>query len=428
MASARTPLCGPARWLITIGGLFALSVALSNTFVNVYLWKVDKSFTPIGWYNLGVYSLIPIMFWVAGMIAKRKHSVLTLRLGILFHICFYAVTLFGGTRIAGLPYILGALLGTAAGFYWCAFNELSLRFTESGSRDRFYGMNGVVGSVSGMIAPVTAGYLISFEDRFGGLSGYHLVFGLSLCMFVLALLTTTRLRAKNGEDKLRFAVIRSAWQQAAWRRILYGSLVYGLREGLFLFLVGLLMYIASGSELELGQFLLLQSGLSFISFFVVGRIVHAESRIKVQGIGAIAMAMSALVFLLPLRTINLVIYGSAIAVCLPLFLVPLQGVVFDTIGRLDKANDGDTQLEHIITREFFSNAGRVVGIVTFLIWVRVDPSGRSIPYLAVVFGFVQLATWALFRSAMRSGSGGKGSAMRVTSTNQSERRGARVKA
>ena len=31
--------------LLTIGGLYALAIALSNTFVNVYLWKQSGKFT-----------------------------------------------------------------------------------------------------------------------------------------------------------------------------------------------------------------------------------------------------------------------------------------------------------------------------------------------------------------------------------------------
>lgn len=390
-----------ARWLIVISGLFALSVSLSNTFLNVYLWKVDKSFISIGLYNLSVYLCIPIMFIAAGALAKRRNSVLTLRLGLVFHACFYALTLFGGQSVAQIPQLLGAVLGTAAGFYWCGFNELSLRYTDSASRDRFNGMNGVVGSVAGMLAPPVAGFLISFEDRFGGLSGYHLIFGLSLAMFMLAGFTSLQLHEKLGHGRLHWRNAVDAWKEKGWRYILMGCLVYGWREGLFMFLIGLLMYIATDSELELGEFLLLQSGLSFVSFFIVGRLVHPQNRIKFLGIGAIGMALCALIFLLPLRAVNLVWYGAAIATCLPLFIVPFQGIIFDAIGHLNKVRGEDARMEHIITRELFSNSGRVLGVLLFLAWVQLDPTGQSIPKLAVGIGFVQLATWWLIRRVRR---------------------------
>ncbi len=41
-----------AKWLLAVNGLFAVSVSLSSTFVNVYLWKVKPDYTMIGLFNL----------------------------------------------------------------------------------------------------------------------------------------------------------------------------------------------------------------------------------------------------------------------------------------------------------------------------------------------------------------------------------------
>lgn len=48
--------------LLTIGGLYALAIALSNTFVNVYLWKQSGRFTDLAIYNLAIVVLQPITF------------------------------------------------------------------------------------------------------------------------------------------------------------------------------------------------------------------------------------------------------------------------------------------------------------------------------------------------------------------------------
>ena len=38
--------------LLIISGLYSLSIALSNTFVNIYLWKQSGNYVDIGIYNL----------------------------------------------------------------------------------------------------------------------------------------------------------------------------------------------------------------------------------------------------------------------------------------------------------------------------------------------------------------------------------------
>ncbi|MCL6549204.1 MAG: hypothetical protein K6T30_09895, partial [Alicyclobacillus sp.] len=303
-------------------------------------------------------------------------------------------------------------------------------------RDRFYGFNGVVGAIAGMAAPPEAGFLIAYEDRLGGLSGYHAIFGLSLGLFVAAALLSAKLRpdpplpaesvreahrggptgdpqserppeaaAAEGQGlaarPARGLDLAAAWRglrDRRWRMILVGCGVYGLREGVFLFLIGLLLYVATGSELRLGEFALLQGALSFGSFYGVGRYVRPRNRLRVLQIGATAMAGAALLFLLPVDARMIVIYGSLIALALPLFLVPMQGFVFDGIGQ--QCPSGRHFMEHIIMRELFGNAGRVIGIGAFLVLARDGVSTHEISRLAVGLGFVQLGTWLMVKAGV----------------------------
>jgi len=58
--------------LLVISGLYFLGVALSNTFVNVFLWKHTKSFIDIGLYNLMIVIFQPLTFLVSGRLAKKN--------------------------------------------------------------------------------------------------------------------------------------------------------------------------------------------------------------------------------------------------------------------------------------------------------------------------------------------------------------------
>lgn len=70
--------------LLLIGGLYSLSIALSNTFVNVYLWKQTGDFFQIGLYNLTVAIIQPVTFIFAGRMAKKVDRIIVLRLGVIF--------------------------------------------------------------------------------------------------------------------------------------------------------------------------------------------------------------------------------------------------------------------------------------------------------------------------------------------------------
>ena len=111
------------------------------------------------------------------------------------------------------------------------------------------------------------------------------------------------------------------------------------------------------------------------------------------GIGAFGMAGAAILFLLPLHASLIVLYGSVIALVLPLFLVTLQGIVFDGINAVDP--EGTLFMEHIIVREALENAGRVTGIAVFLLLIAPHPTGTRIAYFAFALGLVQIITWIL---------------------------------
>ncbi len=57
--------------LLTIGGLYSLGIALSNTFVNVYLWKQSGKFIDLAIYNLSVVTMQPVTFLLAGGWLKK---------------------------------------------------------------------------------------------------------------------------------------------------------------------------------------------------------------------------------------------------------------------------------------------------------------------------------------------------------------------
>lgn len=399
MSASQRGLSPAARRLLAISGLFALSVGLSGTFVNVYLWKVDRAFAAIGWFNLLNYLLMPVGFWWAARMAARHGGTWTLCGGLAGHAAFYALTLFGGTRVAHHAALLGVILGLAGGWYWYSYNVLSLALTDADTRARFFGWNGTLGAVAGMVAPPVAGFLISGLDRWGGLGGYHWVFGLSLLLFLAAGWVSAGIPAQPlGPVNLRRAL--SSLRRPRWRLLLVACATYGLREGVFLFLIAILFYIQAGSEWRLGAFTFVQSVLSSISFYGVGRMVRPDNRRTVQWLGALCMAAAALLFTLPLRASSLFVYGVVIAVSLPMFLIPLQSLVFDSIVHIGSADESGAAF---VVREAFANLGRVAGIALFLA-VLVTSGTAGIPRLALGLGMVQLMVCGLL-TAGRVGDG-----------------------
>ena len=104
-------------WLLElISGLFAASTALSNTFVNVYLWKINSQFSLIGWFNLVGYVAMAAAFVVAGRLAKRVDRVVIVRLGVALQALFYLSVLMLGREAVRYVTLLGSFMGIGRDF------------------------------------------------------------------------------------------------------------------------------------------------------------------------------------------------------------------------------------------------------------------------------------------------------------------------
>jgi MFS transporter, YQGE family, putative transporter len=368
--------------LLLIGGLYSLSVALSNTFVNIYLWKQSGDYLDLGIYNLSVVIMQPLTFILAGRWAKKVDRVIVLRIGVIFLALFYLTVLIIGENATHFLILLGGILGIGYGFYWLAFNVLTFEITEPESRDFFNGFLGILGSVGGMIGPIAAGFVISKLESF---TGYSIVFGISLALFSLAVFFSFSLKRRPATGKYSFTrIIKERQYNKNWRLITNAHFFQGLREGTFLFIISVFVFISTGSELALGTFGLLNSAIAFLAYYAASRFIKKAYRKKSILIGGCMLYLAIFLLVFDLTFQKLLIYACIIAVAYPILLVPYMSMTYDIIGSGWKA--AEMRIEYIVVRELFLNLGRAVSVIAFLIAVAFFNEEKSIPLLLLFLG------------------------------------------
>jgi MFS transporter, YQGE family, putative transporter len=368
--------------LLIIGGLYSLSIALSNTFVNIYLWKQSGELSDLGLYNLSIVVAQPLTFILAGRWAKKVDRVIVLRIGVIFLALFYVTVLLVGTRASEYLLLLGALLGVGYGFYWLAYNVLTFEITEPETRDFFNGFLGILGSVGGMIGPFAAGFIISRLEKF---TGYTVVFGLSLGLFAVAVFLSFFLKRRPAHGKYWFQrIITERKNDKNWRMITNAHFFQGLREGVFVFIVSVFVFIATDSEMALGTYGLINSGISFLAYYFVSRMLKKEYRKKAILFGGLLLFFAIFLIVLDPNYFRLLLYAALIAVAYPLLLVPYASMTYDVIGR--GWNAAEMRIEYIVVRELFLNMGRIFSIVLFLVAIALFKEEKIIPVLLVILG------------------------------------------
>ncbi|MTT33174.1 MFS transporter [Terrilactibacillus sp. BCM23-1] len=366
--------------LLVIVGLYFLSIALSNTFVNIYMWKQSKSFINIGLYNLMIVIFQPLMFLVGGQLAKKVDRIVVLRLGIISLGCFFITVLLLGSKASSMTLLLGSIIGMGFGFFWLAFNVLTFEVTDPSTRDFFNGYSGLLSSFSGIICPFSAGWIIS---KMSDSLGYKIVFAISLLLFGLAIFVSFFLKKRSASGVLAFrTILNERKNNTYWRDILRASVSQGLRDGVYLFIVVIWIYSTTKSEFALGTFGLVESSIMSVGYFLATKKLKPKYRKRMILIGSLLMYLGILLIVFDLNFRNLIIYAVFASSAYPILLVPFLSMTYDVIGKGWKA--GDYRIEYIVVKELFYNAGRICSIVVFLIFMKIFGSSMFITRMIIL--------------------------------------------
>ncbi|WJH34987.1 MFS transporter [Paenibacillus sp. CC-CFT747] len=326
------------RLLLLVNALFGTANALSGTFVSIYLWKARNDFAMIAWFAVYQQVFMALTFWIAGKWVKEHNKMNSLRLGIALSALFYVLVLLLGVRSVDYIFWLGSVQGLASGFFWLAFNVVYFEVTNPDNRDRFNGWAGLWGSVAGMVAPWVSGFLIT---HWKGTGGYRLIFTLSLVIFLVGVVLSFWLRKRKVQTCYDWWFPFRKMADRSSRRVLWGLAAQGIREGVYSFLIGLLVYLATKNEMKLGNFSLITSGVALVSFWAAGRWFRPRFRKWGMLLGILAMMGVVLPLFWRVSYGTLLLFGIGTALFIPLYTLPGTSVVFDWIGRQEDGGAGE---------------------------------------------------------------------------------------
>ncbi|MFC4810777.1 MFS transporter [Paenibacillus sp. GCM10023250] len=395
---ASRALDGQGVLLLAVQALLGTANALSGTFLPIYLWKTSQSFALIGWFNLTQFLVSGLTFWLAGKWVKEHNKMNSLRLGVALSGLFYFVVLLLGKSAVTYAVPLGAMIGLGNGFFWLAFNVVYFEVTEPGNRDRFNGWAGLLGSGAGIVAPWISGWLITINQ---GERGYHIIFTVSAIVFAVGVVLSFWLkkRKSSGTYEWLHGIRQLRERGNAWRFAFPAIVCQGVREGVYMFFIGLLVFLATKNEGKLGNFSLITSLVALVSFWAIGRMLKPERRRAAMLIGALAVTATIATLFWPLSYRTLLIFGIGTALFMPLYILPMTSTVFDLIGSSEAS--ARQREEFVILREAGLTVGRIIGVTAYLLVLPyIDRSDYVVPGLMLAVGAFPILGWWLMRGLL----------------------------
>jgi YQGE family putative transporter len=185
-----------------------------------------------------------------------------------------------------------------------------------------------------------------------------------------------------------------------WRKLAPALAMQGVREGVFIFLIGLLVYIATGNEMKLGNYSLITSAVSLGAFYAAGRWLKPERRYAAMLCGAFLITAVIVPFFRVINYVTLLIFGVGVSLFFPLYIIPITSTVFDYIGR-DKES-ASQRVEYVVLREVSLNAGRMLGTILFLFMIASGgPDALHLNVFLLAIGSAPIFSWLFMRTILK---------------------------
>src|SRR5699024_4258679 len=99
--------------------------------------------------------------------------------------------------------------------------------------------------------------------------GYMTIFSLSFILFILAVVLSFFIKRRDTDGRYRLRpAIKEITHNRDWKFILLANFSQGIRDGVFVFVISIWIFITTRSEFSLGIFSLVLNGSSFIIFLL----------------------------------------------------------------------------------------------------------------------------------------------------------------
>lgn len=356
-------------WMIA---LYDFNFALSSTFINIFLFRARDDWDSVGFYNLAMYLAIMPAFWIGGHLSKKWGDWLPYQLGFGFNASVFLAVLLMQENAPDHPVFLGLLSGLGIGFYYLGQHSLTVDLTSPKNRDYFLSLSLFMSSILRILAPFLAGWIIrsynasgSVDHSTGSSLGYYLVFAMTLVIYLALIVRSLgmSLRPKGG----KFELWKVLWykQNRDWNGQMTSQFILGLRNGVFWFVIGILVYRISRNEGIVGSYNMMANFLAVLTAYGLSLWAARRNRFLGLWISALLTWSSCLLLAWRIDYSTLLVYMVLNAVGVTWFQVAFGAISFEALR--GAKNSVQKKLEYLAARELTLGAGRILSLSAFLI-------------------------------------------------------------
>lgn len=305
--------------LLIILSLYVLGDFTAVSITNLYLWQKFNDFHNILYYNSNLFIGMALSGFLGAILGSKIGNKNIYMISICFYILQLTLLFMLGNSIVNYLLIVGLISGFAIGGESYAYNVISQKITTEDNRQKYFGTKT---SLLNAITLVGVPLLTFIASKTGT---YRPVFLIAIVFLtcVLFLLTQLKLLETNTQfsPKNTFSALRIFPDT---RSFLLSKFLFGVQNGLFWVVLGIVTLQFVGDLFRWGIFTSLLTLLSIIVAFYYGKAVDIHQSKFAAAIGTFLFAFSTIVLATNWNFMAFVIYQVVLV-----FLNVIMGVSFD---------------------------------------------------------------------------------------------------
>ncbi len=389
-----------AKILIATNVIYAFVLPVIDIFVASYIMRNSNDPAKVMFYQLAIYTGIPITFFINGYLLNRINIKRLFSLGMLLS-GVSMVFMMSLKEINYLGLVLaGLIMGMSFGFYWANRDYLVIATTKDRVRNFYYGFETFAYTIAAAIVPVIIGwYLIKGSGGNSNVevnAAYRVV---TIVVFIITVIASVVFHfgkyEKPKSEKFLYFKFHKLWE-----KMLQLAVLKGLAQGFIVTAPAMLMMKFFHSEGILGTALSIGALISAIAMFFLGKYSKPKDRLLIFSIGLIGFFLGSLINGIMFNSLGVIIFIFLLLIARPVLDIayfPIQLKVIDLLSKIENRNE----FSYILNHEFGLYVGRFLGAGTFLAIAFYVNADIALRYALLIIGILQLLSIIIAKQLLK---------------------------
>jgi YQGE family putative transporter len=379
-----------AKILILTNVIYAFVLPVIDIFVASYIMRNSNDPSKVIFYQMAIYTGIPITFFINGYLLNRINIKRLFSLGMLlsgvsmvFMMSLKEINYFG-LIVAGL------IMGMSFGLYWANRDYLVLATTKDRTRNFYYGLETFFYTIIASIVPVMIGwFLISGNEGDVSNDGVNAAYRvITMIVFGITILASIVFHFGKYEKPKSEKFLYFTFHKL-WKKMLQLAVLKGLAQGFIVTAPAMLMMKFFHSEGALGSAISIGAVIASVIMLILGKFSKPKHRLIIFSTGLICFFLASFFNGLFFNTTGVILFMFLLLISRPILDIayfPIQLKVIDLLSEIENRNE----FSYILNHEFGLFLGRFLGAGTFLVIAFYINTDIALRYALLIIGVLQL--------------------------------------